>query len=1231
MSNNKADLKRAKEALGAKRFEDALRICERILLFDGLNLQARVMAGAALFQLERYPECEQTLQRALDTEKSAVALQGLVNLYEKQNRTEDLMSTLQQLLEMHRESKNAARLLETLKKRMQLIEKEEDPEKTMEAWRLYLPGSLYWPVIQEAPDRPSELSVWRAIAAIQEALDTAFITRENETRRRRIGAGTPAQIKAQVMREIQASSKLEECYGRLLALEKDPETRASLRARYLDRLAARLPVAPADEKPAMRELLDKLVLQQLATDAPTQCALEITIDNANVADVALYDDDLLARYVSLYADTPMAAVIQRYQEWLDAGYVTDELFEAYVSATQSLLGESVLAAHTFSWLCHAYGDYAGGNEIVGKALATVDDRVETTGRPLDLVRRSLQLCKAHCMRELGGYQVSAALSIYETLLKQDSEHVDALYGKGAALLQLGQYAQAHAALAHAYEKSEQRTDILAQLGWARHRLGDSETAVVHLKTAVDACPDDGQQHLTLGRVFWEMDDAHRNDKTYAYAEFIQAVQLDPSLSDAFTLLGHYYRQVEKDQQRAIKCYQKAFSLNAEDIEAADHLTAHMLRSGRADDAEALLRSVTAAGTRTAWVWRRLGTIELQSGRSAEAIGSLQRALRDDSNDARAWEALAEAYSQQGRYTAAIKAYARASELDASAYHALIGMANVYLRLGLHAEAVARFQSALDSNGQPDGICSTGVAAASQLPALQGLADAYALAGRDNLANGFYGRAAEDCEHALATVCRIAAVKERRLRCAWKTAGDVCITAAQLSAYHGAFLVDTVCMLVEQACSSATPLLRWTLQQLDIESNPVDSLTWSDALSFNRTMLRLAAVAYACALRGWEDAELCCDLSWTLFRLHRLQSDTSDQCLRAAVDCTRAGLKHNANSALLWNALGVYTMRMAPKVCQHALIQAIRADDKDAMAWANLGHLYLRQGDLELAAQAFTSAQTIDPECIAAWTGRALLSAERTDDESLQLFEHALDLAMEPSRELVCGVGQQWLRLAASPNTLPTSPIPLFALRKYLERQPDDTAAWNLYTLLLEWADLRLRALSANDAALASSEAHAASVQQVLTENRGRLLCSLHDFSAAVDTFSRTDASGLAAETATADGSTAISYVVRGIAHFFNHQLDESLGMFEQALAAAADDERQRSRVVLGLSQVLWALGTPDHRELAKQQLFSVLGEQLNLDGVACLFVIGLLCDDATLTTAALGELMNTSADALGHG
>jgi superkiller protein 3 len=224
------------------------------------------------------------------------------------------------------------------------------------------------------------------------------------------------------------------------------------------------------------------------------------------------------------------------------------------------------------------------------------------------------------------------------------------------------------------------------------------------------------------------------------------------------------------------------------------------------------------------------------------------------------------------------------------------------------------------------------------------------------------------------------------------------------------------------------------------------------------------------------------------------------------------------------------------------------------------------------------AQTIDPECISAWAGRALIAARTDAEHSLQLFEHALDLSTACHPVLVYGVAQQWLKLTAMHGYASSHvSVPLFALRKHLERQPKDTTAWNLYSLLLEWCELHDRALQANDAALAGQDASTSVMQQALLENRGRLLCASHAFADAVGVLEQLDLSS----------HTAIGFVVRGIAYFFNRQLETSLEMFEHALAAAGEHEREHARVVLCVAQVLWALGTAEHRALAKQQLFSM--------------------------------------------
>ncbi|KAI9598129.1 hypothetical protein BDF19DRAFT_433583 [Syncephalis fuscata] len=1160
------------------------------------------MAGAALFQLGRYESCEETLKRALDSQPdSAVAWQGLVNLYERQDRQEELASALQNLIELYNKSGNGSRLLELLDKLRLMREKQEDPLLMLETWQLYLPGSPYWSAIENVTEKPSPLKVWRSMMEIQEVQDRAFITREIETRRRRLGANTLTQIKAQVMTDIQSMSKLEEYYRQVLALEQDDQKKINVESAYLERLADRLPITPANDKEKIRHELDQLV-NHIVKVAPTTRALQLLIDNANIDDVGAYDSQLLQQYTELDNDSDISKAYQWYLDWIATDEITDESFKVITSLAEKLFEEHIMVVHSFVWACYYYGDYTTGKDKCVEALAIIDHCTTTTGRPLNFVYRSIRLCMAHCLKELGIYTGTEALDIYQELLETKPDDVESLFGKGSVLLQQNQLKEALTALEKANQLDPDRMDILVQLGWTMHRLGNSQE----------------------GKIYWELQDEHRTDKQYAYTQFIQAAQL--GISNAFTYLGHYYRTIELDESRAIKCYQKAYTMDPEDLEAARYLSAHLLTTEQTDAAEALLRHLTQLSVRAGWIWRRLGMLELQSARSTEAINSFQRALRDDSNDAASWEGLGEAYMRQGRYTASVKAYKRAVDLDVTAMPALLGMAEVYIKLGLHADAIVCYKQALDGEKKTATTERDRLNERKLLPAWVGLADAYAVASRDHWSSGFYGRAAEDCQQALGALSIAAklATSRQRLGCIWKTAGDVCLLGEKLSVYTSSFSSETLQQLWISMKAQPTNLQTWTLEQLNTATVDIDDglevWQWHDTASFRSAITQMAILSYTHAMQDWNDTELCNDLSLAFYRLHFLLG-RSEHLLKAAIDCARSGIRHKADSACLWNLLGVYMMRIDARISQHAFIQAIRLDDKDPRPWTNYGYLCLYQSDVDLAKEAFTTAQTLDPECVSAWIGRALLVQSDNTTESLRLFEHALDLAGGISAEAVHGLSREWLKSDTN-----TTSNPLFALRKHLEGQPDDTAAWNLYTLLLEWSQLHDRALLANDTAITTissslsaedksatdktSIVDAKHIQHALQCNRARLLSALH----------RIDKDG--------SDTTAIGSVVRGITQFFCNKLEDSLSAFEKALTLAANHETQRAQVVLWLAQVLWALGTPEHQELAKQQLFSILGENTNLDAITCLFVIGLVSDDATLATTALGELVRLPIDTI---
>lgn len=92
----------------------------------------------------------------------------------------------------------------------------------------------------------------------------------------------------------------------------------------------------------------------------------------------------------------------------------------------------------------------------------------------------------------------------------------------------------------------------------------------------------------------------------AFTCFMQAVKLNPLFGSAFTYLGHYYRTVKNDPIRAKKCYQKAFVLEASDVDAALHLSDYYVADGEMTEAEDIFEKVTELCPKCAWAWRRLG-------------------------------------------------------------------------------------------------------------------------------------------------------------------------------------------------------------------------------------------------------------------------------------------------------------------------------------------------------------------------------------------------------------------------------------------------------------------------------------------------------------------------------------------------------------------------------------------------------------------------------------------------
>jgi superkiller protein 3 len=66
-----------------------------------------------------------------------------------------------------------------------------------------------------------------------------------------------------------------------------------------------------------------------------------------------------------------------------------------------------------------------------------------------------------------------------------------------------------------------------------------------------------------------------------------------------------------------------------------------------------------------------------------------------------------------------------------------------------------------------------------------------------------------------------------------------------------------------------------------------------------------------------------------------------------------------------------------------------------VAWTNIGLLYLYHNDIDLATQAFTKAQTLDPDHTMAWIGQALIATANGHEANARtLLEHAVSMTAD---------------------------------------------------------------------------------------------------------------------------------------------------------------------------------------------------------------------------------------------
>ncbi|KAL7128860.1 hypothetical protein ABFS83_13G022300 [Erythranthe nasuta] len=527
-------------------------------------------------------------------------------------------------------------------------------------------------------------------------------------------------------------------------------------------------------------------------------------------------------------------------------------------------------------------------------------------------------------------------------------------------------------------------------------------SIKQLEESVNSNPTDPSLHFNLGVLLWERGEKDAEMREKAVEHLMVAAKLNPQNGAAFRYLGHYYALVSPEPQRALKCYQRAVSLNPEDSDAGEAICDLLDEEGKESLVLAVCRGASEMSARAFWAFCRLGYLLAHQKKWSEAIQSLQYAIRGFPTCADLWETLGLAYQRMGMLTAALKSYARAVELDDSRVFALIESGNISLMLSSFRKGIEQFQQALN-------ISSHNVSAQYGLgSALLGLAKECVNMGALKWGSSLLEEASEVAMRGTSLAANFS--------CLWKLHGDI--------------------QLIYARCYTWTP-------------------THADEISFSTSISTWKRNCFIAARNSRRSYQRALHLAPWLANIYADVAIASDLCLSlkespeeelnvwsVAEKMCIGGILLEGYNEEFWVALGCLSDHIPLK--QHALIRGLQLDVSLAVAWAYLGKLYREEDEKQLAQQAFDSARSIEPSLALPWAGMSADASTRNIDQN-EAYECCLRAIQTfPLAEFQVGLA----KLALHSSYLSSSEV-FGAIQQALLRVPDYPESHNLNGLVCE--------------------------------------------------------------------------------------------------------------------------------------------------------------------------------------
>lgn len=1079
------------------------------------------------------------------------------------------------------------------------------------------------------------------IADITEVNERERVNTEIGQRRTRLGAKID-QVIQEVKREILSCSDLESLYEHIIAWTSDDQTRRQYEEKLLQHAYDTLTVLEPSKKREKREQVQALAQGLVILKHPFALAWKIMLEWNDVEGIENLDGGLLREYTEHFPEDGLSKVLQGYletdispfpkslpvQKEVEDG--EDEISPLTPEDRLILMIEgldespnSVLANRLMGEYFASISEYESAAAVARQAQkqTEIETKISGTKFPDNTDAIDIVLATALVHYQAPRHHPEARF-LFDAILLRKSNHVSALIGVGLILEEQEDYDGASKYLDRSLERN-QDPRIKAEAAWCKALRDDYGAGFWQLEECLLEMEGSdaktralrAQTLYRIGICLWEQKPSiiNRKDRNGAYARFISALQADMNFAPAYTSLGIYYADYAKDKKRAQKCFQKAFELSASEVKAAERLASLFANSKDWDLVEAVAERVIDSGKvrpspgskkkGVSWPFAALGVVQLNRQDYIKSATSFQSALRSSPDDYYSWVGLGESYHSSGRYIASTRAFEQAQKVLGNvegedvetSWYCKYMLANVKKGVGEFEAAIEGYREVLVQRPAEFGV-------------LVALLQALIESGHQNIEQGFFGRAANVAVGALSAAEEISK-QHRDAFNLWKAIGDAC----SIFSWAQAYIRDFPIQLVQKLLSAGTNLEESDiLTNLDGFSGELLNETFGNTPSLE-IVICAAVLAYKrsihlCSSDIHAQAIAWYNLGWAEYRAYvciqeEITSSSkrkSSRFVKSSVQCFKRAIELEAGNSEFWNALGIVTAELNPKVSQHSFVRSLHLDEKNPRVWTNLGTLYMLQNDYELANQAFARSQSADPDYAHAWVGQGMLAKHLGESkESYALFTHAFEIAGSSSAVAMREYGlSTFNHVQGSTSVIDVLDMlqPRLALQQLCCQRPAALEFEHVSSLFAERIGDFSSALENLEKICSNLEAEYETSESPTALSRfsqakaelSRAQLAAQDFTGAVD--SAETALDLSAnedlQSAARKRLRLSAHLTSGLAHFHLGSMDVAVEMFRNAL----EETGGAPDIVCLLVKVLWAKGGVDERAVARDQLLTCINK-----------------------------------------